>query len=362
MTTRYGRRVALAILQGTIGVGLAGIVLALSGSPLGGAQATPPPTARPAEWEQRSRTFEQTGLSEPFKGITADGNVVPNLYASRSTGVSTAPVVDRRQGLPRRPVRTAAHEDPVRGRRSRMAQVDEPALLRAPGRRLRRDERGAAPGRVRLDEGIAEREGPDLDARHHAAESHARGVEQQRLRPVRRVVLLDDGDGDAVSDGALGVAARRPPRDHQLLRAGRSGGDDAELHRLGAGHRDVRQVRRHVGAAGRAEPRPGVHEQPRRRRAGQGHRRADQDRQQQPHRGLQGQRRARLPGRQGVRAAGGGAERARRPHWPVRRDHGRRARQGEDGGGEAAPCRDVFLVGRRDRRPTRSSTTASTAR
>ena len=93
MTTRYGRRVALAILQGTIGVGLAGTVLALSGSPLGGAQATPAPTARPAEWEQRSRTFEQTGLSEPFKGITADGNVVPNLYASRSTGVSTAPVV-----------------------------------------------------------------------------------------------------------------------------------------------------------------------------------------------------------------------------------------------------------------------------
>ena len=93
MTTRSGRRVALAILQGTIGVGLAGAVLALSGSPLGGAQATPPPTARPAEWEQRSRTFEQTGLSDPFKGITADGNVVPNLYAARSTGVSTAPVV-----------------------------------------------------------------------------------------------------------------------------------------------------------------------------------------------------------------------------------------------------------------------------
>ena len=74
MTTRNGRRFALPILQGTIAVAIAGTVLTLSGRPLGGAQATPPPTARPAEWAQRSRNFEQTGLAEPFKGITADGD------------------------------------------------------------------------------------------------------------------------------------------------------------------------------------------------------------------------------------------------------------------------------------------------
>ena len=42
-------------------------------------------------------------------------------------------------------------------------------------------------------------------------------------------------DGHAVGDRAVGLAARRPPRHRQLLRAGRSGGDDAVLRRLGAG-------------------------------------------------------------------------------------------------------------------------------
>ena len=93
MTTRKVAKVALTIVQVSLAIGLAGGVLVLSGSPLGGAQATPTPAARPSEWAQRSRTFEQTGLSEPFKGITADGTVVPDLYAARSTGVSTAPVV-----------------------------------------------------------------------------------------------------------------------------------------------------------------------------------------------------------------------------------------------------------------------------
>src|SRR5687768_504602 len=93
MTARTGRRFALPILQGTIAVALAGAVLAVSSRPLGGAQAASPPTARAAEWAQRSRTSEQTGLAEPFKGITTDGTVVPNLFGARSTGVSTAPVV-----------------------------------------------------------------------------------------------------------------------------------------------------------------------------------------------------------------------------------------------------------------------------
>lgn len=36
-------------------------------------------------------------------------------------------------------------------------------------------------------------------------------------------------DGHAVGDRAVGLAVRRPPRDHQLLRAGRPGGDDPVL-------------------------------------------------------------------------------------------------------------------------------------
>ena len=41
---------------------------------------------------QRSRSAEKQGLAEPFKGVTTDGRVVPNLFGLRSTGVSTDPV------------------------------------------------------------------------------------------------------------------------------------------------------------------------------------------------------------------------------------------------------------------------------
>jgi hypothetical protein len=55
-----------------------------------------PPAAgrdgRIAEWAARSREFEAKGLADPFKGVTADGSVVPGLFAVKSTGVSTAPV------------------------------------------------------------------------------------------------------------------------------------------------------------------------------------------------------------------------------------------------------------------------------
>lgn len=40
----------------------------------------------------RSQTFEKQGLAEPFKGVTADGRVMPNLFGIHSTGVSTDPV------------------------------------------------------------------------------------------------------------------------------------------------------------------------------------------------------------------------------------------------------------------------------
>jgi hypothetical protein len=40
----------------------------------------------------RSQTFEQQGLAEPFKGVTADGRIMPNLLGIRSTGVSTESV------------------------------------------------------------------------------------------------------------------------------------------------------------------------------------------------------------------------------------------------------------------------------
>jgi hypothetical protein len=41
---------------------------------------------------KRSRAAEATGLAEPFKGLTTNGQVEANLFAIRSTGVSTEPV------------------------------------------------------------------------------------------------------------------------------------------------------------------------------------------------------------------------------------------------------------------------------
>jgi hypothetical protein len=50
------------------------------------------PADRTARFLQRSKDAEARGLAEPFKGVTANGTVVPGLFPIRSTGVSTEPV------------------------------------------------------------------------------------------------------------------------------------------------------------------------------------------------------------------------------------------------------------------------------
>jgi hypothetical protein len=56
----------------------------------------PPQTPSREDYLKRSRDFsarmEANGLKEPFKGITTNGTVAPNLFSIRSTGVSTEPV------------------------------------------------------------------------------------------------------------------------------------------------------------------------------------------------------------------------------------------------------------------------------
>jgi hypothetical protein len=42
--------------------------------------------------QQRSIAAEKAGLAEPFKGVTTNGTIVPNLYGIKSSGVSTAGV------------------------------------------------------------------------------------------------------------------------------------------------------------------------------------------------------------------------------------------------------------------------------
>ena len=52
----------------------------------------PPPRRPPEELLRLSLAAETPGLAEPFKGITANGQIESGLFAIRSTGVSTEPV------------------------------------------------------------------------------------------------------------------------------------------------------------------------------------------------------------------------------------------------------------------------------
>jgi hypothetical protein len=62
------------------------------------ALAGSPQTPTPDEYRERSRQtsarWEANGLSATFTGVTTNGEVVPDLFDIRSTGVSTVPVVE----------------------------------------------------------------------------------------------------------------------------------------------------------------------------------------------------------------------------------------------------------------------------
>ena len=90
----------------------------------------------------RSRP-RRTASREPFKGITANGEIEPDLFGVRSTGVSTEPV--RVAAAAFLASLTDASVAPPRSRgRRRVAPMDEPELLRAPGRQLQGHERRPA--------------------------------------------------------------------------------------------------------------------------------------------------------------------------------------------------------------------------
>jgi len=50
------------------------------------------PGNRTERFQQMSKSAEDRGLAEAFKGVTTDGNVIPGLFPIRATGVSTEPV------------------------------------------------------------------------------------------------------------------------------------------------------------------------------------------------------------------------------------------------------------------------------
>lgn len=65
-------------------------VIAFAGAP----GLSQPPGAEDVQerFRRMSREAEVRGLAEPFRGVTADGKVVPGLFGLRSSGVSTEPV------------------------------------------------------------------------------------------------------------------------------------------------------------------------------------------------------------------------------------------------------------------------------
>ncbi len=76
-----------ATLSGTARTAVLSLGLLVGGSASLKAQGPP------ADIRERFRKQAEAALAEPFKGVTADGKIVPGLYRVQATGVSTEPVV-----------------------------------------------------------------------------------------------------------------------------------------------------------------------------------------------------------------------------------------------------------------------------
>ncbi len=157
--------------------------------------------------------------TEPFKGVTTNGTV-----HAGSLPDPAPPACRRRRCATRRTAFLAALTPEQRGKTAfavddrRMAQVEQRASLRAAGRQLQGDDRARSARGVRSAAGGAQREGAREVAQHHAAQRDDRR-DDEAVRRVWRRPLQPHRHGRAVGHDAVGLAARRPSPDHQLLRA-----------------------------------------------------------------------------------------------------------------------------------------------
>ena len=89
-------------------------------------------TGMAERFRQMSEDFERKGLAEPFKGITSNGQLVPDLFEIGPSGVSTEPVRNAAEKFigSLTNVQLARTMFPVDDLQWR--NMDEPALLRAP--------------------------------------------------------------------------------------------------------------------------------------------------------------------------------------------------------------------------------------
>ena len=144
-------RIHMRLTLGTPRFGvLAGLTalwaVAIYFQPAGATQERKPaPAPRPpAELLRLSLAAETPGLAEPFKGITANGEIEPHLFAIRSTGVSTAPVRKAAEKFLASLTAPQLKTTSFPAGRRRVAPVDEPELLCTPGRQLPGHDRAAA--------------------------------------------------------------------------------------------------------------------------------------------------------------------------------------------------------------------------
>ena len=117
---------------------LAGGGLAMSGgihTLFAQAPFTPRPIAPPPGYMEAA----EKALTEPFKGITTDGTVVPGLFSIQQTGIPTTPITDAAAAFlaALSPEQQAKILFPSRQRR--VAQVEQHPPLPAPGNFLSRD-------------------------------------------------------------------------------------------------------------------------------------------------------------------------------------------------------------------------------
>ena len=154
------------------------------------------PSDQAEAFRRRSEDFEARGLAEPFKGLTANGEVTPGLFPIRSTGVSTAPV---RQAAERFLSSLTAEQ-----RARTLFAIDAPEWRKWMNQHFY----------VRQGVSLKEMTGAQRDAAFgllQAAMSAAAGSSRADImRPTRRSPLT--GDRESRASGSTTTAMARPRR------------------------------------------------------------------------------------------------------------------------------------------------------
>jgi hypothetical protein len=159
--------------------------------------AASPEETRFQRFQRQSREAEQRGLADPFRGITAAGRPETGLFPLRSTGVSTEPV------------RRAAAEflaalTPAQRERTRFP-VDDPEWRKWMNQHFY----------VRQGVSFAEMDEPQRAAAFALLRA---ALSAEGLQLSRDIMRLNHTLGELNGGNfTVGVAARRPSPDHQLL-------------------------------------------------------------------------------------------------------------------------------------------------